>query len=487
MKKLSIITICYNEPFLEKTCESIVKQTWQDFEWVVVDGGSNQETLDIFEKYKHRIDKFVSEHDNGVYNAMNKGIKLSSGVYLLFLNAGDFLYENTILEKIFVDREYSADILYGNLNLLLENNPTYIDCLPENINKEFLYISTVRHQASFIKKDLFEKCGLYDESYKIVADYEKWFVFLENNAKFEYVPYIISSQDMHGLSQSPKTRDIAFNERKDVINKKFTVIEIKKLENKYKSYNMNYSLSENLFSIKNNYNKTYKVFTFLGCHFYFEKNNNFWNIKTTETHKILTLFGIHIKLKLKKSPFPDKVKVYEPYSISETTIGDGTYIAQNSIISKTNIGKFCSIGPNFMCGWGIHPINGISTNPCFYSTAKQNGFTFSEKNKILERKQINIGNDVFIGMNVTILDGVTIGDGAVIGAGAVVVKDIEPYSVVGGVPAKHIKYRFSKETINELQKIEWWNFNNDKLKDVEQYFFDVDKFIEKYSLEVDKK
>ena len=206
---------------------------------------------------------------------MNKGIKLSSGVYLLFLNAGDFLYENTILEKIFVDRKYSADILYGNINLVLENNPTYINFLPENINKEFLYISTVMHQASLIKKDLFEKCGLYDESYKIVADYEKWFVFLENNAKFEYVPYIISSQDMHGLSNNPKTRDIAFKERKDVINKKFTVTELKKLENKYKSYNMNYSLSENLFSTKNNYNKTYKVFTFLGCHFYFEKNSNF--------------------------------------------------------------------------------------------------------------------------------------------------------------------------------------------------------------------
>lgn len=282
MPPLSIITVCYNEPDLVKTCESIVKQTWQDFEWVVVDGGSNQETLEIFEKYKNRIDKFISEPDNGVYDAMNKGIKLSAGKYLLFLNAGDFLYENTVLEKIFNGRDYSADILYGNLNLVLDDNPTYIDYLPKNIDKEFLYISTVRHQASFIKKDLFEKYGLYDETYKIVADYEKWFVFLENNSKFEYLPYIISSQDMHGLSQNPKTRNVAFKEREEVINRKFTVIELKKLEDKYKSHNMNYSLSEKLFSIKNNYNKTYKVFTFLGCHFYFKRKQKFEDKNATD-------------------------------------------------------------------------------------------------------------------------------------------------------------------------------------------------------------
>ena len=271
MPQLSIITVCYNEPNLVKTCESIVNQTWQDFEWIVVDGGSNVEIQVAWNQYKNRINKFISESDRGVYDAMNKGINLASGKYLLFLNAGDFLYENTVLEKIFKDREYITDILYGNINLVLDDNPTYIDYLPNNINKEFLYISTIRHQASFIKKSLFDKYGLYDESYKIVADYEKWFVFLENNSRFEYIPYIISSQDMNGLSQNFKNKDIAFKERKDVINKNFTTVELKRLENKYKSFNMSYSLGENLFSIKNNYNKSYKVFTFLGCHFYFER------------------------------------------------------------------------------------------------------------------------------------------------------------------------------------------------------------------------
>lgn len=174
------------------------------------------------------------------------------------------------------------------------------------------------------------------------------------------------------------------------------------------------------------------------------------------------------------------VKLYSPYNINNTKIGKGTYIAPNSSISMAEIGRFCSIGPNLLCGYGIHPTDGVSTSPAFYSTLKQNGMTFSGENKIEERKQINIGNDVFIGMNVSILDGVNIGDGAVIAAGSVVTKDVEPYSVVGGVPAKHIKYRFSKEQINKFLLIEWWNWDNEKLKNVERDFFNVDEFLNKY-------
>jgi acetyltransferase-like isoleucine patch superfamily enzyme len=200
-------------------------------------------------------------------------------------------------------------------------------------------------------------------------------------------------------------------------------------------------------------------------------------------HKIITILGIKLKLKriINKENGMDEVKVYSPFQISETVIGKGTYIAQNSKISMTTIGKYCSIGPNLVCGFGIHPTTGISTSPCFYSTLKQNGMTFSDTDKIEERKPIKIGNDVFIGMNVSILDGVTIGDGAIVGAGAVVVKDVEPYSIVGGVPAKHIRYRFEKDVCEKLQKIKWWDWNDDKLKDVERMFFDVNGFVEKYN------
>ncbi|MFN5183921.1 MAG: DapH/DapD/GlmU-related protein, partial [Bacteroidota bacterium] len=150
------------------------------------------------------------------------------------------------------------------------------------------------------------------------------------------------------------------------------------------------------------------------------------------------------------------VGLYEPYIITDSVIGNYSYVSPDAAISKTRIGKFCSIGPNFISGWGIHPTNGISTSPMFYSTGKQNGVTLSENDKIIERKMINIGNDVFIGMNVTVLDGVTIGDGAVIGAGAVVSKDIPPYAIAVGCPIQIVKYRFSEIQIQEMLKIKWW-------------------------------
>jgi serine acetyltransferase len=109
---------------------------------------------------------------------------------------------------------------------------------------------------------------------------------------------------------------------------------------------------------------------------------------------------------------------------------------------------------------------------------KQNGMTLSATNKIEEMKPIVIGNDVFIGANVTILDGVTIGDGAVIGAGAVVSKDIPPYAVAVGCPIRVVRYRFDEEKIEALKRIEWWNFTEEQLRDVERYFFDIDAFLE---------
>jgi len=176
-----------------------------------------------------------------------------------------------------------------------------------------------------------------------------------------------------------------------------------------------------------------------------------------------------------------KSRIYSPYSLGECSIGDYTYIARNSRIQYATIGNFCSIGPNFYCGYGIHPINGISTSPEFYSTRKQTGHTFSKEDKIKELKSIHIGNDVFIGMNVSVLDGVSIGDGAVIGAGAVVSKDIPPYAIAVGAPIQIKSYRFNEEIREKLLKIKWWNFSDNELQDVEKYFFEIDKFIEKYS------
>lgn len=182
-------------------------------------------------------------------------------------------------------------------------------------------------------------------------------------------------------------------------------------------------------------------------------------------------------------------RIYKYHFIVDSSVDKGSYISLNARIYNTSIGKFCSIGPNLVCGWGIHPIDGISTSPVFYSVHQQAGFTYCKKNKAVEIKPVTIGNDVFIGANVTILDGVTIGDGAVIGAGAVVSKDIPPYAVAIGCPIKVVKFRFPKETIKKLLDLKWWNKNEKTLQKVEKHFYDVEGFLESeaYELESERK
>jgi acetyltransferase-like isoleucine patch superfamily enzyme len=177
------------------------------------------------------------------------------------------------------------------------------------------------------------------------------------------------------------------------------------------------------------------------------------------------------------SQVSSKTVLNSPCHLNNVKISDFTYLAQNAWISYTSIGRFSSVGPNFFCGWGIHPTNAIATSPMFYSTRKQNGFTLVKNDKIIERKHINIGNDVFIGANVTILDGVNIGDGVIVGANSLVNIDIPPYAIVGGSPAKIIKYRFDQEKIDKLLKIKWWDWPDEKIQNIEKSFFDIDKFL----------
>ncbi|MCC8089249.1 MAG: CatB-related O-acetyltransferase [Rikenellaceae bacterium] len=185
-----------------------------------------------------------------------------------------------------------------------------------------------------------------------------------------------------------------------------------------------------------------------------------------------------IHVKIFHNTIGEYVKFHGVCKISGSSVGSYTYFGGNASVNNTHIGKFCSIGPNFISGWGIHPVDGLSTSPMFYSTAKQNGITLTNRNKVEEHLPINIGNDVFIGANVMILDGVNIGNGAVIGAGSVVTKDIPDYAITGGVPAKIIRYRFSEENISKLNSIKWWDFPEEKLKSVEKYFSDPQGFID---------
>ncbi len=162
-------------------------------------------------------------------------------------------------------------------------------------------------------------------------------------------------------------------------------------------------------------------------------------------------------------------KIYSKACLRHVKLGSYSYIAANSAIRNTEIGKFCSIGPNCCAGLGIHPVDRVSTSPAFYSTLKQCGRSFVTEDSVEEYRSIVIGNDVFIGVNVTLLDGVKVGNGAVIAAGAVVTKDVPPYAVVGGVPAKVISYRFDQDTVTRLQASAWWDLEEEKLTEIAPY------------------
>ena len=165
-----------------------------------------------------------------------------------------------------------------------------------------------------------------------------------------------------------------------------------------------------------------------------------------------------------KSTLGKNAYAVAPYYLHNVQLGDYSYFAKNAQVANTTIGKFCSIGPNFCCGLGIHPTTGISTHPIFY------------KGEFIEHQPVTIGNDVFIGANVTVLDGVSIGDGAIIGAGAVVSKDIPPYAVAVGIPAMIKKYRFNEKQIEKLLMYKWWEQPEEKLSDIARLEFNIDLY-----------
>ena len=169
-------------------------------------------------------------------------------------------------------------------------------------------------------------------------------------------------------------------------------------------------------------------------------------------------------------------KVYSASSFYNSKIGRYSYVGYDSEVVNCEIGAFCSIANGLIVGGAQHPMEWVSTSPVFYDVKGGTGHRLGNL-KVETPKRTIIGNDVWIGSRVIIMQGIRIGDGAVIGAGAVVTKDVPPYAIVAGVPAKVIRYRFDAETIDKLLKLKWWNWDEAQLRKYAHCFNDVEKLL----------
>ena len=222
--KISVITVCYNAATtIEKTIKSVINQTLFDkIEYIIIDGSSTDGTVDIVKKYQGKVTVFISEPDSGIYNAMNKGIKIATGDYIHFLNANDF-YDNVdvIDEIVKVADGYKADFIIGDVILVTSDGKKEYRS-NKSINAYTLFSDWIYHVTLFAKTDLFRKYGYFDESYKIASDNDWIFpLILNRNIKKAYIKKVIAEFKLDGISAREDSKKQTILELEKVLAKNF--------------------------------------------------------------------------------------------------------------------------------------------------------------------------------------------------------------------------------------------------------------------------
>ena len=215
-EKLSIITInLNNRDGLQKTIDSVVSQTYRDFEWIIIDGGSTDGSKDVIERYSEHIDYWVSEPDRGIYNAMNKGIRLSHGEYLHFLNSGDSFFDKNVLSNVIpllAGKDYYVGDEMRN-GCLMEQNISTSQQICDTMIKKW-----IPHQTVFTNRRIYDTYGMYREDKKIVSD---WWLFFKSiiigDATVEKLPFTVDIFDTNGISSNCQLDNI-LAERQDFLS-----------------------------------------------------------------------------------------------------------------------------------------------------------------------------------------------------------------------------------------------------------------------------
>ena len=207
---------------------------------------------------------------------------------------------------------------------------------------------------------------------------------------------------------------------------------------------------------------------------------NIINYYKAYRHKTLI---VEKDISMSRSIFSEYVRICRNTQINDSSVGTCSYIGWDCVLNNAEVGSFVSIGPKSEVIYGTHPTDLMSTCPVFYSPKKQCGISFTDKTLFREfkhtsssKKSVVIGNDVWIGYGARILEGITVNDGAIISANAMVTKDVEPFAIVGGVPAKIIKYRFSDEEIGLLEQFRWWQKDLEWIQKHSSSFLDPEQF-----------
>jgi glycosyltransferase involved in cell wall biosynthesis len=220
--KLSIITVNRNNAGgLKKTIESVTAQTYTGFEFIIIDGASEDDSPRIIEEYAGKLSYWISEPDNGTYGAMNKGVRAATGEYCLFLNSGDFLIHPGVLGVIF-NKDLTADIVSGNVLKIRPNNKFRRVSSPESVSLHKLCIHSLPHQATLIRRSLFEQTGYYNEGYRIVSDWEFFLKALVIHEKsYQHIDVDFSYFRIGGVSSSSENFALSREESFDCLKRLF--------------------------------------------------------------------------------------------------------------------------------------------------------------------------------------------------------------------------------------------------------------------------
>lgn len=403
--KISVITVVFNDvTHIRATMESFFSQTWEDKEYIVIDGGSTDGTAEIIKEYASRLAYWCSEKDGGIYDAMNKGIIHATGEWINILNSGDFYTQNDIFEKIFDGKPYDGiDVIYGNSIEMNKGNEIFI-----NAKEDYHSLATqvaYRHGSSFMRTSV-QKQNLYDLSLKkalgYALDWEMIHRVYTQGHKFQKVNLCIEKYDAEGASAHPY-KSIWYN---------YLIISGNKFKLKTVPYLIK-KISLKLFSGS----FLYRYAKALGIEYMVNDilpHIPFWSIRRA----YLKLIGVKIG---KDSFIMKRCYMMNPWLIK---IGENSHINRDCTLDARGgiyIGKSVSISHSVKIMTGSHNIQ--------------------DKNfSVLYDKAI-INDYAWLGVGCIILKGVTIGKGAVVAAGAVVTKDVPDYTIVGGVPAQKIGCR----------------------------------------------